>query len=194
MGSLVYYRNSEVKNYKFIKTENILTKTKSKMISLQSSTFICVVLIAFCSIARSDESGHNVDATSDYYAQYYQDFYNNLAAKDAGERDSGYVEPAETYAEPSYGLTESMKDLDPALILGAIGAVMGTLAAIGVVINNNDVNSLSEDQDSICTSTKALGNTVISTSPYTATPTHTTANAAFNTLANAINNIATPSC
>ena len=78
---LFYCRNSEVKNYKFIKTENILTKTKSKMISLQSSTFICVVLIAFCSFARSDESGHNVDATSDYYAQYYQDFYNNLAGK-----------------------------------------------------------------------------------------------------------------
>merc|ERR1711936_1552085 len=184
MGVLFYCFNSEVNNYKFIKTENILTKTKSKMISLQSSTFICVVLIAFCSIARSDESGHNVDATSDYYAQYYQDFYNNLAAKDAGERDSGYVEPAETYGEPSYGLTEAMGELDPALIL----------AAIGVVINNNNVNSLSEDQDSICTSTKALGNTVISTSPYTATPTQTTANAAFNTLANAINNIATPSC
>ena len=31
---------------------------------------------------------------------------------------------------------------------------MGTLAAIGVVINNNNVNSLSEDQDSICTSVR----------------------------------------
>ena len=38
-----------------------------------------------------------------------------IIAKDAGERDSGYVEPAENYAEPSYGLTEAMGELDPAV-------------------------------------------------------------------------------
>ena len=34
------------------------------------------------------------------------------------------------------------------LVLGTIGALMGTLAAIGVVVVGND---LSTDQDSICT-------------------------------------------
>ena len=31
---------------------------------------------------------------------------------------------------------------------------MGTLAAIGVVLNNNNINELSKDQDSICTTVR----------------------------------------
>ena len=37
------------------------------------------------------------------------------------------------------------------LTLGLIGGVMGALAVVGVALNNNNVNNLSKDQDSICT-------------------------------------------
>jgi len=176
--------------------------------SSTTSGFICVVLLSLCNIAKSDESGHDADATADYYAQYYQDFYNNLAGKDASERDTGYVEPAAAYAEPhygqAYGVSDVMGELDPALVLGAIGAVMGTLAAIGVVINNNNVNSLSEDQDSICSMTRSIGTTSLATSAITGAttagaiteilPLQVATNTQLNLIINAINGFATPDC
>ena len=37
------------------------------------------------------------------------------------------------------------------MVLGGIGAILGAVAIVGVALNNNNVNSLSKDQDSICT-------------------------------------------
>merc|ERR1712141_363410 len=53
---------------------------------------------------------------------------------------------------------------DSGPMLGAIGAIVGAIALVGVAVNNNNVNSLSKDQDSICTTAKALGNTALTLS------------------------------
>jgi hypothetical protein len=66
---------------------------------------------------------------------------------------------------------------------------MGTLAAVGVVLNNNNINSLSLDQDAICTTAKELGNQQITTTVAGANPTK----AEFLVVVNAINAISTPS-
>ena len=36
-------------------------------------------------------------------------------------------------------------------MLGAIGAIVGAIALVGVAVNNNNVYNLSKDQDAICT-------------------------------------------
>ena len=41
---------------------------------------ICVVLISVCNIAQSDESS-DAAAASDYYAKFYQDYYNSIAGE-----------------------------------------------------------------------------------------------------------------
>ena len=40
------------------------------------------------------------------------------------------------------------------VILGLIGSIVGTVALIGVALNNNNVDLLSKDQDSICTTVR----------------------------------------
>lgn len=84
---------------------------------------------------------------------------------------------------------------DAGLTLGAIGAVMGTLAAVGVAIQ-------SVNQNSICTTVKALGDTSLATTAYsnlgsTGTYSSTVAGyivARFNLIEAKINGYATPSC
>lgn len=41
-------------------------------------TFICVVLVSLCNVAQSDESA-DAASPSDYYAKFYQDYYNSIA-------------------------------------------------------------------------------------------------------------------
>merc|ERR1739844_579156 len=52
---------------------------------------------------------------------------------------------------------------DAGPMMEAIGAVMGTLAAVGVALLAINVVSLSSDQDSICTTAKVLGDTSLTT-------------------------------
>lgn len=173
--------------------------------TLTRFAFICAVyLSSFFNVGMGDESAES-DATAEYYAQYYQDYYNNLADKNVAERDAGYHEPEHVvsheyheYSEPSYGYSEhhdsmihyleEMLGPEPALPLALINLV--GLVAVGlhnifqqIQIENliSRVNSLEDDQSSMCTSVKALG-AVSGTSTNDAT------------LWTQVTNIATPTC
>merc|ERR1712001_297857 len=134
-----------------------------------------------------------------------------LAKRDSSVEVDPYAAYYEAYSQQvqplTQGLTEkqgfagAMENVlgdDAALVLGTIGAIMGTLAAIGVVLNNNNVHELSTDQDSICTTTKAIGNTALTLSALTdittTNPTNTQIVTRLNLIENAINNWATPDC
>lgn len=85
------------------------------------------------------------------YQNYYQAYDPNAAEV--------VQQPLQTFSEKQ-GFANAMENVfgdDAALVLGTIGALMGTLAAVGVVLNNNNINQLSLDQDSICTTVKPLG-------------------------------------
>jgi len=58
----------------------------------------------------------------------------------------------------------------------------------------DQMKDLKEASSSVCTAAKALGNTVLTTSPFTSSPTQASANANFDIIANAINSIETPDC
>merc|ERR1712241_1410753 len=79
---------------------------------------------------------------------------------------------------------------DAGTLLGTLGAVLGSLALVGVGINAGNVGSLSTDQDSICTAVKTLGAIDVSS----ATTTDTTTGTGLNALITAIEAVSTPSC
>jgi len=84
---------------------------------------------------------------------------------------------------------------DAALLLGTIGALMGALAAIGVVLNNNNIHLLSKDQDSICTVVKDVGAaSLTSISGTTAVDSTAELVTEFNKIITEINSWSTPSC
>jgi len=156
----------------------------------------CVVLAN----AEDPDVVAKVDSAAgvDPYAAYYEHYANQVAP---AQTSGSYNPLTSVYAGEKQGFASTMEGImgeDAALVLGTIGALMGTLAAVGVVLNNNNIHSLSVDQDSICTSTKALGNTALTASALgTAAATAawtTTLNAELNLIITAINNIATPSC
>jgi len=130
-----------------------------------------------------------------------------LAKRDSSVEVDPYAAYYEAYSQQvqplTQGLTEkqgfagAMENVlgdDAALVLGTIGAIMGTLAAIGVVLNNNNVHELSMDQDSICTTTRALGNTALTLSTTTSVTSWATTVTQLNAIENAINNLSTPDC
>merc|ERR1712203_13193 len=68
--------------------------------------------------------------------------------------------PFAQYSSEKQGFAGAMEGAlgpDAALVLGTVGAIMGSLAAVGVVLSTQNVNS-------ICTTTKALGNTALTLS------------------------------
>jgi hypothetical protein len=157
---------------------------------------ICVLLVSLFYFAQPDESA-DASAEADFYAKYYQEYYNSIAAKEDADRDSGYHEPSAAYAEPSYAAASydaepfdlsSMLGPDPGVTIGLISGALTLLALIGVFVNANNINSLSNDQDSICTSVSTLGGTTFAT--VAAAPTQ----AQFNALTAALNTVANPSC
>merc|ERR1712045_351666 len=120
----------------------------------------------------------------DPYAAYYEAY-------------SQQVQPVTQGLTEKQGFAGAMENVlgdDAALVLGTIGAIMGTLAAIGVVLNNNNVHELSMDQDSICSTTRALGNTLLTLSTATSVTSWATTVTQLNALENAINNLSTPDC
>lgn len=120
----------------------------------------------------------------DPYAAYYEAY-------------SQQVQPVTQGLTEKQGFAGAMENVlgdDAALVLGTIGAIMGTLAAIGVVLNNNNVHELSMDQDSICTTTRALGNTALTLSTTTSVTSWATTVTQLNAIENAINNLSTPDC
>merc|ERR1712227_695456 len=115
-----------------------------KMMSFKTLITCCIVAYTQASkpdvLAKRDSS-----VEVDPYAAYYEQYTNAVHTQGLTEKQ---------------GFAHTMENVfgdDAALVLGTIGALMGTLAAIGVVLNNNNINELSKDQDSICTTAKQLG-------------------------------------
>jgi hypothetical protein len=169
-----------------------------KMMTIKTFV-ICAVPIAQSIEAASPDVLTKRDNAVDVdpYAAYYDQYANQL-------------EPIDTHATvyEKQGFAPAMEAMfgpDAGLVLGAIGALIGTVAAVGVVLNNNNVNNLSVDQDSICTSVRAIGNfdTANTVTLTTAANMAGTTNGAdmaaviiarFNVIENALRNIATPDC
>jgi hypothetical protein len=115
---------------------------------------ICAVPIAQSIEAASPDVLTKRDNAVDVdpYAAYYEQYSNQL--------ESIQPNAVQQIINEKQGFAPTMEAVfgqDAGLVLGTIGALMGTLAAVGVVINNNNIHSLSKDQDSICSTSKALG-------------------------------------
>lgn len=156
-----------------------------------------VLVCAFVVVVKGDnpdvltkrDSSVDVDPYAAYYEQYAVQPQQNSVLSQLTEKQ-GFGNAMQNLLGPDAGLT-----------LGAIGAVLGALAVVGVAVNNNNVNNLSEDQDSICTTTKAVGNTALTalttTEATTISSDATVTNPAYlkiNTIIAAINGYATPDC
>jgi len=107
--------------------------------------FIIAAFVVFAEAADPDvlSKRDNAAVEVDPYAAYYEQYASQVA-------ESQEV-PFTQYVSEKQGFAGTMENAlgpDAALVLGTIGALMGTLAAIGVVVVGND---LSTDQDSICT-------------------------------------------
>jgi len=156
---------------------------------------ICACLVLSIGATKPDvltkrDSSVEVDpyqASADPYQAYYAQY------------DPSAVEhPVSTISEKQgfAGAMENVFGDDAALVLGTIGALMGTLAAVGVVLNNNNINELSLDQDAICTTATALGDVNIAASAV-ATPNINAVDqgnlrAEFDRVINIVNGIARP--
>merc|ERR1712158_74856 len=146
----------------------------NKMMSFKTLVICSVIVYAQATnpdvLAKRDSS-----VEVDPYAAYYEQYTNAVHTQGLAEKQ-GFA-----------GTMENVFGDDAALVLGTIGAIMGALAAIGVVLNNNNINELSKDQDSICTTAKSVGGFTCTKS---ATPTVAELGACFDTLVG----YATPDC
>jgi len=147
--------------------------------------------------ATAHEEASNVDSYSavasdvDPYAAYnaYYSAYGNQVSND--QSSGQYVSEKQSFGDE----VEALMGPDAAIILGTLGAVMGTLAAVGVTLNTFNTNS-------ICTTVKALGDTSLATTTAAnlgSTGTYSTTVegyivARFNLIEAKINGYATPSC
>lgn len=83
--------------------------------------------------------------------------------------------------------------LDAGVILGIIGTILGIFSILGIAVHTNNIDTLSKDQDNICTVNKAVGNTVIAQSNIaltigaTVAADNTNLNAQFNSIIDQIN-------
>jgi len=161
---------------------------------------ICACLVLSIGATKPDvltkrDSSVEVDpyqASADPYQAYYAQY------------DPSAVEHSVSTVSEKQGFAGTMENVfgdDAALVLGTIGALMGTLAAVGVVLNNNNVHELSLDQDSICTAAKATGNTALVSTLETnlgtaggSDATNAQIQARLNLIETAINNFQTPDC
>jgi len=159
---------------------------------------ICACLVLSIGATKPDvltkrDSSVEVDpyqASADPYQAYYAQY------------DPSAVEHSVSTVSEKQGFAGTMENVfgdDAALVLGTIGALMGTLAAVGVVLNNNNVHELSLDQDSICTAGKGVGNTALTATTLADLGSATAATnaqiqARLNLIETAINNFATPDC
>jgi len=167
MGS--YHQASCLITLKSVQVKfNLLFFLHHNMMSFKALVICSVIVYAQATkpdvLAKRDSS-----VEVDPYAAYYEAY-------------SQQVQPLTQGFNEKQGFAGAMENVlgdDAALVLGTIGALMGTLAAIGVVLNNNNINELSKDQDSICTTAKYLGQFTCTKS---ATPTVAELGACFDTL------------
>jgi hypothetical protein len=168
---------------------------------------LCIVLYNIENISSHTNTKRDTANEIDPYAAYYEYYANQQTAL---EELPNAIAANDITEKQGYGLTD-MFGPDGGPMMEAIGAVMGTLAAVGVALLAINVVSLSSDQDSICTTVKALGDTSLTTTstsnmaaldPATATsPTDaefTAYNALiiarFNLIEAKLNGYATPTC
>jgi len=148
---------------------------------------ICSVII-YAQATKPDvlakrDSSVEVDPYAAYYEAYSNQVQNQPLSHGLSEKQ-GFA-----------GTMENVLGDDAALILGTIGALMGALAAIGVVLNNNNIHLLSKDQDSICTVVKDVGAaSLTSISGTTAVDSTAELVTEFNKIITEINSWSTPSC
>jgi len=155
---------------------------------------ICACLVLSSGATQPDVlAKRDSSAEVDPYAAYY-------AAYDPSAAYPNDVEHAgvQTVSEKQ-GFANAMENVfgdDASLVLGTIGALMGTLAAVGVVLNNNNINSLSLDQDAICTvaTNVAAIDLTLTTAAFAAAvpPTAAEITARLNLIETAVNGIAAP--
>merc|ERR1712018_468436 len=170
-----------------------------KMMSIKTFV-ICACLVIQNTRANQPDVLVKRDGTQQQYNEEYYQAYNPSAAEVVQQQ-------LQTFSEKQ-GSANAMENVfgdDAGLVLGTIGAIMGTLAAIGVVINNNNIHNLSKDQDNLCTTVKATGNTALTLSDASLTAqftggtggtaaTNTQIVARLNLIENAINAFTTPTC
>lgn len=155
---------------------------------------ICALFVAQSIQATSPDVLTKRDNAVDVdpYAAYYEQYSHPVETSDSNKINPLHTLTTLTTLHEKQGFAPAMEAMfgqDAGLVLGTIGAVIGTLAAVGVVLNNNNIHSLSKDQDSICTSVKGLGNLNIAAISST-NPTATE----WNNMRTPINAIATPTC
>jgi len=157
-------------------------------------TFVICSVIAYAQATKPDAlSKRDSSVEVDPYAAYYEAYSQNVQPL-----TQGLITEKQGFA----GVMQNVLGDDAALIIGFIGVMIGGLAAIGVVLNDNNIIDLSKDQDSICTTTKALGSTALTKTTYAnlgSTATYTEAVALqivaqLNLIEDAINGYATPDC
>jgi len=171
-----------------------------------SKISVLAIIVCVAHIATSDLSE---DRVSDAWAEFYKSYYEQHSG--AQERDhggyeapsasygepaapsTGYGAPATSYDSPAYGASFSdVKDIDllspeTSLVIGAAGLIAGMVAIAALVVQSNHISS-------ICTTTKALGNTALTLSTSTNTGTAANIAAQLNLIENKINSYATPTC
>jgi len=173
---------------------------------------ISVLAITLC-VACFVTGDLSEDRVSDAWAEFYKSYYEQHSG--AEERDlggfgapsssyaepaapsTGYGAPATSYDSPAYGASFSdVKGVDllspeTTLVIGAAGLLAGMIAIGALVVQSNQVSS-------ICTTTKALGDTsltALTTTELTAAGfASTTAAAKVQAIITAINGYATPDC
>merc|ERR1712018_1051481 len=165
MGS--YHQASCLITLKSVQVKlDLLFFLHNKMMSFKTLVICSVIVYAQATkpdvLAKRDSS-----VEVDPYAAYYEQYSNAVHTTGLTEKQ-GFA-----------GAMENVFGDDAALVLGTIGALMGTLAAVGVVLNNNNINELSKDQDAICTTARYLGDFTCTKS---ATPTVAELGACFDTL------------
>lgn len=113
---------------------------------------ICACLVLQNSGATQPDilTKRDSSAEVDPYAAYYAAYENGVQ-----EYQPELAQPGLQTVSEKQGFANAMENVfgtEAGLVLGTIGALMGTLAAVGVVLNNNNINKLSLDQDDLCTS------------------------------------------
>jgi len=154
-----------------------------------------------------------VNEAYDYYKNLYLSYYGTDGPQSSAEVPIESQTHSESGETPSF-LTDTANkikgvfnrqdgfgevgapfgEVDDSLIAIA-GAVLGGLAVIGVLINANNIQSLSTDQDNICTVVKDIGSASLSSiTSTTSIDSDAERMAEFNKIITEINSYATPSC
>jgi len=153
-----------------------------------------------------------VNEAYDYYKNLYLSFYggDGQPSSAEGTLETGSIEEAgETpsfledtanklkgvfHRQDQFGAAAPFGELDDSFIALA-AAVLGGLALVGVLVNANNIYSLSTDQDAICTVVKDVGAaSLTSISSTTSVDSTSELVTEFNKIITEINSWGTPSC